>query len=153
MRRITTTATMAAAAVALAATIACSDRAERDAEAAARDTQNAAERTAERTGDAASEAARDAGDAVSDAAKATGDAVMNGGKAADAAVETLDVKAALTADSRVDASHINVDSDHVAKTVTLKGRVPTQAQKSLAEEIAIAEATGYRVRNELTVGS
>jgi len=149
MRRITTTATMAAAAVALAATIACSDRAERDAEAAARDTENAAERA----GAAASEAAKDAGDAVSDAAKATGDAVMNGGKAAEAAVETLDVKAALTADSRVDASHINVDSDHVAKTVTLKGQVPTQAQKNIAEQIAIAEATGYRVRNELTVGS
>lgn len=149
MRRITTTATMAAAAFAMAASIACSDRAERDAEAAARET----ERAAERTGAAASETARDAGNAVSDAARATGDAVMNGGKAADAAVETLDVKAALTADSRVDASHINVDSDHVTKTVTLKGRVPTQAQKNIAEEIAIAEATGYRVRNELSVGN
>jgi osmotically-inducible protein OsmY len=149
MRRITTSATMAAATVALAASIACSDRAERDANAAARDTENAAERA----GSAASEAAKDAGDAVSDAARKTGDAVMNGGKAADAAVETLDVKAALTADSRVDASHINVDSDHVTKTVTLKGKVPTQAQKTIAEEIAIAEATGYRVRNELSVGN
>ena len=149
MRRNMTTASMAAATIALAASIACSDHAERDAENAARNTENAAERA----GTAASNAAKDAGDAVSDAAKATGDAVMNGGKAADAAVETLDVKAALTADSRVDASHINVDSDHVTKTVTLKGRVPTQAQKSLAEEIAIAEATGYKVRNQLAVGS
>ncbi len=99
------------------------------------------------------DAAKDVGHAASDAAKATGDAVMNGGKAADAAVETLDVKTALTADSRVDASNIDVDSDHVGKIVTLKGKVPTQAQKTLAADIATARATGYRVRNMLVVGN
>ena len=59
---------------------------------------------------------------------------------------------ALAADSRVDASNINVDSDHVTKTVTLKGRVPTAAQKTLAEDIAKTKATGYAVRNMLVVG-
>jgi len=86
------------------------------------------------------------------AASAVGDAVANGGRAADAAVETMDVKVALTADKRVDASDINVDSDHVTKTVTLKGRVPTADQKVLAGQIAVAQAVGYQVRNELTVG-
>ena len=38
------------------------------------------------------------------------------------------------------------------KTVTLKGKVPTAAQKTIAEDIATAKAVGYRVRNELTVG-
>jgi hyperosmotically inducible protein len=149
MRRMTTSARIAGAALAVAVTVACSERTEREAEAVAKDGQNAAERA----GSATAEAGRDAGNAVTDAARATGDAVMNGGKAADAAVETLDVKTALTADTRVDASNINVDSDHTAKTVTLKGRVPTAAQKTLAEEIATAKATGYRVRNELVVGT
>ena len=43
---------------------------------------------------------------------------------------------ALTADARVDASDINVDTNHETKTVMLKGRVPTAAQKTIAEEIA-----------------
>ena len=52
--------------------------------------------------------------------------MANAGRAADAAVETMDVKAALMADSRVDAGGINVDTDHETKTVILKGRVPTR---------------------------
>lgn len=134
--------------VAVAISAACSDRTERKVESGADATAN----SAERAGGAVAGAARDAGNAVGDAARATGDAVMNGGRAADAAVETLDVKAALSADSRVDASNINVDSNHVSKTVTLNGRVPTDAQKTLAEDIAKAKATGYTVRNMLTVG-
>jgi len=148
MKRMRTTARIVGAVAVVALTVACSDRNERQTEAAARDAGN----TAERAGNAVAEAAKDAGSATRDAARATGDAVMEGGKAADAAVETMDVKVALTADSRVDASNINVDSDHVTKTVTLKGRVPTAAQKTLAEDIAKAKATGYTVRNMLTVG-
>ena len=131
--RMSTIVRVASAVVAVAMTAACSDRAERKV-------------------DSAADSARDGGNAVADAARATGDAVMNGGRAADAAVETMDVKVALTADSRVDASNINVDSNHVTKTVTLNGRVPTAAQKTLAEDIAKAKATGYVVRNLLTVG-
>jgi osmotically-inducible protein OsmY len=118
-------------ALAMATTIvACSDRAEREAEQAG----NKAANTAEKAGDA------------------VGGAVANAGRAADAAVETMDVKVALTADRRVDASNINVDTDHVTKTVVLKGRVPTADQKKWAQEIATAKAVGYQVRNELTVG-
>jgi osmotically-inducible protein OsmY len=63
----------------------------------------------------------------------------------------MDVKAALMADSRVDAGGINVDTDHERKTVVLKGRVPTAAQKTLAEQIAVEKAVGYRVQNDLMV--
>ena len=148
MKRMTTTARILGSMAVVGLTLACSDRNERQTEAAARDAGN----TAERAGNAVADAAKDAGAAARDAARATGDAVMAGGKAADAAVETMDVKVALTADSRVDASNINVDSDHIKKTVTLNGRVPTAAQKTLAEDIAKAKATGYTVRNMLVVG-
>lgn len=121
MTRIKTTSRIAAALTALAVTAACSDRAERGAVA------------------------------VSGAARATGDAVVEGGKAAGAAVDTVDVKMALAADARVDASHISVDTDHVTKTVTLKGRVPSAAQKFFAEVIAKEKAHGYTVRNTLVV--
>jgi len=107
-----------------------------------------------------SEAARDAtsvagqaGDAVKDTGNAIGEAVMDGGRAADAAVETMDVKTALIADSRIDSGGINVDTDHVTKTVTLKGHVPTAAQRTFAEEIAVKKAVGYRVENKLTISN
>lgn len=134
---------IAGAVVAVAVTAACSDRAERKTDAA---------NAASRAGSAVADAAKDVGAAAKDAARATGDAVMDGGRAADAAVETMDVKMALSADSRVDASDINVDTDHVTKTVTLKGRVPTAAQKTLAGDIAKTKATGYAVSNLLAVG-
>lgn len=142
MKRGTKVATWIGAALIAATSVACSDRAERNAEEAADEAGNAAQKAASAT----AEAAKDATSAVSGA-------VVNGGRAADAAVETMDVKTALMADSRVDASAINVDSDHATKTVTLKGRVPTAGQKTVAEEIAVAKAVGYRVRNELTIGN
>ena len=92
-------------------------------------------------------------DAAKDTGRAVGDAVLEGGKAADAAVETMDVKTALIADSRIDTGGINVDTDHVTKTVTLKGHVPTAAQRTFAEEVAVKKAVGYRVENKLTVGN
>lgn len=106
----------------------------------------------ERTEDKVENQAEKAGQKAENAADATGNAVANGGRAADAAVETMDVKVALTLDKRVDASHINVDSDHITKTVTLKGYVATAEQKTLAGQIAVAKAVGYQVRNELTIG-
>ncbi|MGE0363534.1 MAG: BON domain-containing protein [Vicinamibacterales bacterium] len=127
--------------VVLAAAIACGDRDEPRTEEAARD-----------TGRTASDAARDAGNAVADGARAASDAVGNAGRAADAAVETMDVKAALMRDSGVDAGDIDVDTNHETRTVVLKGRVPTAAQKAAAERIAVQQARGYRVQNDLTVG-
>lgn len=106
----------------------------------------------DRTERKASDAARETGSAVQEASRGAAEAVANGGRAADAAIETMDVKAALIADSRVDAGAINVDSDHVTKTVTLRGTVPTAEQKAAAESIAREKAVGYRVQNQLTVG-
>jgi osmotically-inducible protein OsmY len=110
----------------------------------------------DQTQERAEEAARATGAAVESAA---GDAVRNAERASEtapaqavkAAFETVDVKAALMADSRVDASNINVDTDHRTKTVTLKGRVPSAAQKATAAEIATTKAEGYTVNNLLEV--
>jgi osmotically-inducible protein OsmY len=55
------------------------------------------------------------------------------------------------ADSSIDATKIDVDTDENTKTVTLKGSVATAAQKASAERIAKAKAEGYTVRNSLTV--
>lgn len=129
MTPMSTMARISGAVPTVALAVACSDRVDRKANQAATATSNAASRA----GNAVAEAAEGVGAAARDTARATGDAVMQGGKAADAAVETMDV-VALTADSRVNASNINVDTDHISKTVTLKDRVPTAAQKSLAED-------------------
>ncbi len=65
--------------------------------------------------------------------------------------ETADVKAALIADGRVDATNINVDTLTDTKTVVLKGSVPSAEQRRIAEQIAKEQAKGYRVTNQLTV--
>ncbi len=151
MNRMRLTSWCGAAMIAIA-TVACSNDTEDKASDAARDAGNAVERAGERTSDAAREAGRDAGDAIQRAGEATATAGREAASATGAAIETMDVKLALTADSRVDASDINVDTDHNTKTVTLKGKVPTAAQKTIAGDIATAKAMGYRVRNDLTVG-
>ncbi len=68
-----------------------------------------------------------------------------------AGVETMDVKAALIADGRVDAGNINVDTSASTKTVVLKGSVPTADQKIIAESVARDQAKGYTITNNLTV--
>jgi osmotically-inducible protein OsmY len=68
-----------------------------------------------------------------------------------AAAETVDVKSALIADGRVDASNINVDTIASSKTVVLKGSVTSAEQKALAETIAREQAKGYTITNQLTV--
>lgn len=68
-----------------------------------------------------------------------------------AGVETMDVKSALIADGRVDASNINVDTSASTKTVVLKGSVPTAEQRKIAEAIAREQAKGYAITNNLTV--
>ena len=70
-----------------------------------------------------------------------------------AGAQTVDVKSALIADGRVDASNINVDTHGDTKTVVLKGTVPTPQQKATAEEIARDKAEGYKVQNQLTIAS
>ena len=68
-----------------------------------------------------------------------------------AATNTVDVKSALIADGRVDASNINVDSVANSKTVILKGTVPTAEQKTIAEQITRNKAEGYTIQNQLTI--
>jgi osmotically-inducible protein OsmY len=68
-----------------------------------------------------------------------------------AGVETVDVKSALIADGRVDASNINVDTSASTKTVVLKGSVPSAEQRTTAETVARNNAKGYTINNQLAV--
>jgi hypothetical protein len=68
-----------------------------------------------------------------------------------AATNTVDVKSALIADGRVDASSINVDTNSQTRTVVLKGSVPSAEQKTTAEAIARDKAEGYTIVNQLAV--
>lgn len=85
------------------------------------------------------------------AAGATENAAAGASSTVGAAMETADVKTALMADTRVDASGINVDTNKDTRTVTLNGTVPTAAMKQLAEEVAKSKAPEYKVVNSLTV--
>jgi osmotically-inducible protein OsmY len=96
------------------------------------------------TADGAKEDAESAAAKTQEAAAATGSAVSG-------ALETGQVKAWLTADTRVDASDINVDTDEAKKTVTLRGTVPADSQKTIAEQIAKDKAVGYTIINDLTI--
>jgi hypothetical protein len=89
--------------------------------------------------------------ATGTAGERAGEAARDAGTRAGAAVETADVKLALATAEGLDASGINVDTDHKSKTVTLKGTVPTTDQRVKAEVVAQREATGYRVNNQLVV--
>src|SRR5262249_23715222 len=97
-------------------------------------------------------AAVEAGKAADKASAATADAAQRAAEAAQAGTQTMSVKTALLADKRVTATGINVDTDTASRTVTLKGHVPSEEQKAVAEQIASEHSTGYRVKNELTVG-
>jgi osmotically-inducible protein OsmY len=140
--------------------------AERRGDSVAESAKSAADRAADATRDAADRAAdatRDAGREIAGATReATGDAKQSGrevgtsfGNAIDAAQMTMQVKTALIDADNVDAVGIDVDTNASAKTVTLKGHVPTAAQKATAEKVATtkAQANGYRVVNNLTIRS
>ena len=101
---------------------------------------------------ASADKAEDKAQAAGEKAAAEGrDAARDTSGALKAAVETIDVKSALMADRTVDASHINVDTFHETKTVVLKGSVKTATQRDEAARIAAAEATGYRIDNQLLI--
>ncbi len=85
------------------------------------------------------------------AAEATSEAAASAGASMDAAAETADVKMALMADTTIDASEVNVDTNKDTKTVTLNGSVKSEAQKSRAEVVAKEKAPGYTVVNNLVV--
>jgi osmotically-inducible protein OsmY len=107
------------------------------------------------TGAKIGEAAKEVGGKVAEGAKDVGEKVKTGAQEValevGAVKQTVDVKAHLMAARNIDASHIEVETDSEAKTVTLRGTVPTAGQKAAAEKVAQENAEGYRVRNLLTV--
>src|SRR5688572_21160105 len=96
----------------------------------------------------AGNAAERAGDRV---AQETKEATRSVGATLDAAAQTMQIKTALIDADNLDAGSIDVDTDGATKTVTLKGHVPTAAQKAAAERIAKEKAPDYRVVNNITV--
>lgn len=158
MRSTTMGAGLVVAALVMAGCSNTREGAERDAENAA----DRSERATERSGEAAREAGRDvsqaagqAADATRDAAgraaDATRDAASAVANAGDAAQQTAQIKSALMADTSIDASSIDVDTEASTRTVTLKGRVRSTAAKATAARIAAEKAPGYRVANNLEV--
>jgi osmotically-inducible protein OsmY len=138
------------AAFAIAGTAACQNT--------ARGLKQDAQQTEERTRDdraAAREKVRDLGNDAANAANRGAAAAQQAGEElaerASAAWETVDVKGALMADSSVDATRIDVNTDYRTKTVTLNGYVPTDNERMKAESIARAKAAGYNVVNNLQV--
>ena len=119
MKAMNTFGALVGAASLAVLSVACNNTADgvkRDAEenqrAAAQASDEARER-ADRAGDRTAAAADNAGDKISEATRETKDAVGTAGqqigRSTDAAVQTMDVKSALMADKRVDASDINVE--------------------------------------------
>jgi len=125
-----------------------------NAEKAREQTQDA-QAAAARAADRAAEETREAADAVADASREAADraadATRSAGSVVDAAQQTVEIKAALIADRSIHALHIDVDTDAATKTVTLKGYVPTEAQKMAAEKVARDKAPAYRIVNQLTI--
>jgi osmotically-inducible protein OsmY len=116
----------------------------REAKAESKDVADKVADQAKETGDKVGEGAKDVGQAIKEGAKEVTSEV-------DAKKQTVDVKAALMADSSIDASHIDVDTDASTKTVTLKGSVPTRNQRAAADKIAREKAEGYTIVNKLAV--
>lgn len=122
------------------------EKAAAEAKEEGREAGSRAERTADRAAEATKEAARDA-------ERETKEAANKVGATLDAAAQTLQIKTALIDADNLDAAGIDVDTNATTKTVTLKGHVPTAAQKAAAERVAKEKAPDYRVVNELVVRS
>jgi osmotically-inducible protein OsmY len=145
--------------VAACVAVGCSDKTKQEAREAGQQASEAAHAAGNAAGSAAQDAvnnAERAGDAAvnasRDASRDGENAVERASEAASAAAQTAKVKAALVADSKVTAADIDVDTDGATRTITLKGHVPSAAQKTAAERIAVEKASaGYTVRNELVV--
>jgi osmotically-inducible protein OsmY len=103
----------------------------------ARQEAREAEQSIKREGREAGEAMERAGDRI---ANETKQGTRSVGATLDAAAQTMQIKTALIDADNLEASDIDVDTDGAAKTVTLKGHVPTAAQKAAAERIAKEKA-------------
>jgi predicted small secreted protein len=133
---------------------ACQNTARGVEEDTAKNTAEAKEEAREATAGVKQEA-REAGNAAERAgdrvAEETKDATRSVGATLDAAAQTMQIKTALIDADNLDAGSIDVDTNGDTKTVTLKGHVPTPAQKTAAERIAKEKAPDYRVVNMLEV--
>ena len=129
----------------------CSDRTQQEAREAGHEAAQAAQAAGEAVESAAGDAVRGVERANDAAQREASEAAERARTKSDAAAQTAEVKAALIADSRVDAGGIDVDTDDRAKVVTLTGQVPSAAQKLTAGSIAHEKAEGYEIRNELAV--
>jgi osmotically-inducible protein OsmY len=116
---------------------AAAQREAREANAEVKQEAREAGQSMERAGDRAAQESRDATRSV--------------GGTLDAAAQTMQIKTALIDADNLDAGSIDVDTNGDTKTVTLKGHVPTAAQKAAAERIAKEKAPDYTVRNMLEV--
>jgi osmotically-inducible protein OsmY len=118
------------------------------------DAQQAEEQTRDERAEAQAKA-RELGNDAARAANRVGAAATQAGEEfaerAGAAWETIDVKGALMAETTVDATRIDVDTDYKTKTVTLNGYVPTETERDMAEVITKARAEGWAVVNNLQV--
>jgi osmotically-inducible protein OsmY len=118
---------------------------------AGREVKEAAGNAADATKEAASDVARETREATAETRENAREAAGSVGAAVDGAQQTLQIKTALIDADNIDAAGIDVDTDGAAKTVTLKGYVPTAAQKAAAERVAKEKAPSYRIVNNLVV--
>jgi hypothetical protein len=152
---------------------ACDKKHQEQAERAAEKAGEAAEKVGEKVGDAAEKAGEKVGAAAErlgdkigpaseNAAKTARDAATKGATVAAAAgsdglttaagvLRTGAVKAALLHDTSIDVSDVDVDTDQVARRVTLKGRVRSAAVRDRVIDLAHGAAPGYTIQNELTI--
>lgn len=111
----------------------------------------AAEKLGDRIGPASEEAARNARDAAARGARVAAAAGADAAITASGVLRTGAVKAALLQDTSIDVSDVNVDTDPVARRVTLKGRVRSPAVRDKVIDLAREAAPGYTIENELRI--
>lgn len=131
---------------------------EKDATANAPKVERAAEQTAAATKEAAREVSEATAPAVAAiregtaaAAQVAKERMSGAARAADAAQQTAQIKAALMADATIDSTTIDIDTVPDTRTVVLKGRVRTAAEKASAGRIAADKAQGFTIDNRLVV--
>jgi osmotically-inducible protein OsmY len=118
---------------------------------ACRNAEQDSRQAAEKVGDKAKEVGDKVAEGVRDVGAKLKEGAKDAGAGIGAAKQTLDVKAALMGDSSIDSSHIDVSTDADTKTLTLKGTVPSAAQRAAVGKLAKDKAEGYKVSNRLTV--
>ena len=111
----------------------------------------AAEKLGEKMGPASKEAARSARNAATKGAEVAAAAGAEGLTTAAGVLRTGAVKAALLHDTTIDVSDVDVNTNEVARRVTLKGRVQSAAVRDKVIDLARGAAPGYTIQNELTI--